>query len=62
MTWKRLITLYNQEHAQFVNMTLPTEMKDIAENQISSSVRFRWTQIEHVTNDLYWSIDNIRLE
>ncbi|CAF0938419.1 unnamed protein product [Adineta ricciae] len=62
ITWKRLITLYNQEHAQFVNMTLPTEMKDIAENQTSSSVRFRWTQIEHVTNDLYWSIDNIRLE
>jgi hypothetical protein len=61
ISWARLVTLFNQEHAQFVNMTLPSEMKQINKKRTIGGVRFRWTQTEHATNDIYWAIDNIRL-
>jgi hypothetical protein len=54
--------MYNQKHAQFFNVTLPSEMMTISEKRNISGVRFRWTQIERATNDIYWAIDNIRLE
>ena len=63
ISWTRLVTVYNQEHAQLLNITLPSKMKQINEKRnIGGGVRFRWTQIEHATNDIYWAIDNIRLE
>lgn len=57
ISWARLVTLLNQERNQFVNTTLPSAMK-----RTVGGVRFRWTQTEHATNDVLWSIDNIRLE
>jgi hypothetical protein len=60
--WERLVTMYNQEHAQFFNITLPSEMMMISEKRHIDGVRFRWTQVERGTNDTYWAIDNIRLE
>lgn len=62
ISWSRLITMYNQEHAQFFNITLPSEMIKITEQRTIGGVRFRWTQIERASNDIYWTIDNIRLE
>ncbi|CAF1071231.1 unnamed protein product [Adineta steineri] len=62
ISWMRLITMYNQEHPQFFNITLPSTMKQIHKQRVIGGIRFRWTQIKHASNDLYWSIDNIRLE
>lgn len=54
--------MYNQEHAQFFNVTLPIEMMRISKKRTIGGIRFRWTQVERAMNDTYWSIDNIRLE
>lgn len=54
--------MYNQEHAQYFNITLPVEMMIISEKQNIGGVRFRWTQVERAMNDTYWAIDNIRLQ
>lgn len=62
ISWTQLVTMYNQEDAQFFNITLPSDMIMIGRKRTIGGVRFRWTQIERTTNDTYWSIDNIRLE
>ncbi|CAF1260192.1 unnamed protein product [Rotaria magnacalcarata] len=62
ISWSRLITMYNQERAQFFNITLPSDMMAIAQTRNIGGVRFRWTQVERVVKDIYWAIDNIRLE
>jgi len=62
ISWRRLVTMYNQKHAQFINITLPSEMKKISEKRNIGGIRYRWAQIEVATNDIYWAIDNIRLE
>ena len=54
--------MYNQEHAQFFNITIPSDMMVISKKRNIGGIRFRWTQIERGTNDTYWAIDNIRLE
>jgi hypothetical protein len=54
--------MYNHEHAQYFNITLPAEMIMINEQRYVDGVRFRWTQVERATTDIYWAIDNIRLE
>ena len=65
MSWWRLVTMYNQEHPQFFNITLPTEMiqngKQTEKRHIGG-IRFRWTQIDTAPKEVFWSIDNIRLE
>ena len=62
ISWSRLVTMYNREHAQFFNITLPSEMLVMNEKRKVGGMRFRWTQVERATSDIYWAIDNIRLE
>lgn len=62
ISWERLVTMYNQEHAQFFNITLPSEIMEISEQHRIGGIRFRWTQIKRPSNDTFWAIDNIRLE
>ncbi|CAF1013028.1 unnamed protein product [Rotaria sp. Silwood1] len=62
ISWWCLVTMYNQEHAQYFNLTLPSEMINISEKRNIGGIRFRWTQVERAAHNIYWAIDNIRLE
>lgn len=62
ISWLRLVTMYNQQHAQFFNITLPSETMKTNEKHKIRGARLRWTQVEPVENDMYWAIDDIRLE
>ena len=62
ISWSPLMTMRNQKHAQFFNMTLPTEMVTMSKKRQIGGVRLRWTQVERAAADIYWSLDNIRLE
>ena len=59
VSWHRLATMHNRQHAQMFNVTLPAEAMMDGDK---GGVRFRWTQIEHATTDIYWALDNIRLD
>lgn len=63
MSWWRLVAMHNQKHPQFFNVTLPAEMvQNGKQRRHIGGVRFRWTQVETAPKDVFWSIDNIRLE
>ena len=62
ISWSRLMTMYNQQQPQFFNITLPIELLSRSKKRSIGGIRFRWTQVERVTTDVFWAIDTILLE